>query len=134
MLDLQQTYLIDRVAERFRALGEPNRLRLLVLLREGERNVSELTDALGLRQASVSKHLAVLRQAGLVTVRRDGAQALYRVADESIYDMCQSVCAGVMEGARGHAAALGLAETQAETQSNTRPRTRTGKNKVRTNR
>lgn len=110
MIDAEQDYLIERVAERFRALGDENRLRLLMLLEGGERNVTSLTEGLGLRQASVSKHLAVLRRAGLVTSRRDGAQVLYRPADESIYEMCRIVCDGVVKQVRDQSEALGLAE------------------------
>ena len=114
MIEAEKEYLIERVAERFRALGDESRLRLLMLLEGGERNVTSLTEELGLRQASVSKHLAVLRRAGLVTSRRDGAQVLYRPADESIYEMCQIVCDGVVRQVRDQSEALGLAGGLAE--------------------
>jgi DNA-binding transcriptional ArsR family regulator len=60
-------------------LGEPTRRRLLELLRDGERPVGELVDALAASQPSVSKHLRVLRQAGLVECRPAGPQRLYRL-------------------------------------------------------
>ncbi|MEX1017821.1 MAG: metalloregulator ArsR/SmtB family transcription factor [Phycisphaeraceae bacterium] len=108
MIGLSQDYMIQQVAGRFQALADENRLRLLILLQAGEQNVSRLTEAVGLRQASVSKHLAVLRQAGLVTSRRDGTQMLYRVADASVYQMCQVVCDGVRKRLREHSQAAGL--------------------------
>ena len=63
----------------FEVLAEPNRRRILDLLHGAERPVGELVTALGLSQPAVSKHLRVLRQAGLVDVRRDAQRRLYRV-------------------------------------------------------
>lgn len=59
------------------ALAEPNRMAILAMLAEGERAAGELVDALPIAQPSVSKHLAVLREAGLVTVRKDAQRRLY---------------------------------------------------------
>jgi len=67
---------IARVAE---SLSEPNRRRILELLRDGERSVRELTDELPITQPAVSQHLRALRDADLVAVRADGARRLYRV-------------------------------------------------------
>ncbi len=61
------------------AIAEPNRRRLLDALRDGEQPVGALVDRVGLSQPLVSKHLRVLRDAGLVEVRVDGARRLYRV-------------------------------------------------------
>jgi DNA-binding transcriptional ArsR family regulator len=63
----------------FSALAEPHRREILDLLREGERPVGDLVDRLGLSQPAVSKHLRVLRDAGLVEVRPDGQRRLYRL-------------------------------------------------------
>ena len=80
------------IAERFKVLGEPARLEMLELLRTGEMTVSELVDATGLGQANVSKHLAMLAEGGLVSRRRDGLRSYYGVADESVFNLCDSVC------------------------------------------
>ena len=64
-------------ALRFRALGDETRLKLLELLTAGERTVGDLMDATGLGQSLVSHHLRSLRQAGLVTARRDGRWIYY---------------------------------------------------------
>lgn len=70
------------LAEIFKALGEPVRLRLYSLLASsGEVCVCHLTDALELPQSTVSRHLGVLRHAGLVTTRRDGKWMYYQLAD-----------------------------------------------------
>lgn len=103
--------LLDRVAERFRALSDPARLRLLLALRGAELGVSELAEAAGVSQPTASKHLAVLRRAGLVRVDRVGSRAVHRVDDASVYDLCETVCDGVVrhQTAR-HAALLGDGE------------------------
>ncbi len=61
------------------ALSEPNRMTIMSLLREGERPAGDLVAALPISQPAVSKHLGVLRAAGLVTVRKDANRRLYRL-------------------------------------------------------
>lgn len=87
--------LIEIVAARFKALGEPMRIRILDLLRDGERTVSELADELGTTQQNVSKHIGVLQRAGVVAKRRDGVRAPYAITDETVLDLCGIVCGGV---------------------------------------
>ena len=70
--------------ETFEALAEPNRRRILDLLREEERPVNDLVRLLAVSQPSVSKHLRVLREAGLVDVRVDAQRRLYRVRPEPL--------------------------------------------------
>ena len=71
----------------FEVLAEPNRRRILDLVRERERPVGELVDALDLSQPAVSKHLRVLREAGLVEVRTDAQRRLYRVNPGPLRDL-----------------------------------------------
>ncbi len=71
----------DALAELFRILGEPTRLRILMELEEGERNVSELCKILRTPQPTVSHHLGILRMGGLVVNRRDGKEIYYSVAN-----------------------------------------------------
>ena len=80
--------LLDDLAERFKALAEPNRLAILSTLHAGELSVGELVDATGLGQANVSKHLDVLRAYGLVARRKGGLNVFYRVADEDVFRIC----------------------------------------------
>jgi len=61
------------------ALSEPHRMAILGMLAEGERPAGDFVDALPIAQPTVSKHLAVLREAGLVTVRKDAQRRLYRL-------------------------------------------------------
>ena len=105
--------MIEKVVERLRALADESRIRLLLRLKRGECNVTSLAAELGLAQASASKHLNVLRHAGLVAVRRDGTQALYSVKDQSIFEMCELVCGGVARHLEEeHAVLSGASETK----------------------
>ena len=78
-------------AELCSTLASPVRLRLLSLLRDGEKNVSELVSATGLRQANLSQHLAVLRQRGILTVRKEGVNAYYRIANLKMVKACDLI-------------------------------------------
>lgn|SRR4051812_48765807 len=71
-------------AEFFKTLGHPMRIRVLELLSDGERSVTELLGLIDVEQSHLSQQLGILRRAGLVTVRRDGARAIYALADERI--------------------------------------------------
>src|SRR4051794_11876594 len=71
----------------FRVLGHPARVRILELLREGERSVGALQGELGLDSGGTSQHLAALRRIGLLTSRRDGTSVYYRVEDEGVFDL-----------------------------------------------
>jgi DNA-binding transcriptional ArsR family regulator len=75
------------MAPPFEVLAEPNRRRILELLRVEERPVSELVRELSVSQPAVSKHLRVLREAGLVTVRPDAQRRVYRVSPEPLREM-----------------------------------------------
>ena len=68
----------------FEVLAEPNRRRILDLLRAAERPVGDLVDQLAVSQPAVSKHLRVLREAGLVEVRSDAQRRIYRVRTEPL--------------------------------------------------
>ncbi|BET67298.1 metalloregulator ArsR/SmtB family transcription factor [Opitutales bacterium ASA1] len=83
---------VEMIAQRFRAMGEPMRLRLLMALQGGERTVTELVDALETSQANISKHLQVLTSAGLLRRRKQGLNVFYSIADPSIFNMCEMVC------------------------------------------
>ena len=91
--------LLEAVAERFRLLGDPVRLRVLNLLVErGEAPVHDLASAAGQSHQNTSKHLRKLAEAGLVACRREGAEALYHVADPSVPALCLLVCSALREG------------------------------------
>jgi ArsR family transcriptional regulator len=84
--------LVELMAERFRALAEPTRIKLLDRLRDGEATVLELTELVGTTQQNVSKHLVLLQHAGVVARRKQGNYAYYRITDETVYTLCEAVC------------------------------------------
>ena len=96
------------VAERFKALAEPVRLRLLECLRGGERSVGELVETTGLGQANVSKHLQLLHTLGFVTRRKEGLHVYYALGDQSVFELCDMMC-GRIERELGAQQALVLA-------------------------
>ena len=87
--------LAQLVARRFRLLSEPMRLHLLDQLRDGERSVGELADALGTSQQNVSKHLAALHEGSIVRRRKAGNHVVYAIDDASIFQLCEIVCGGL---------------------------------------
>ena len=87
--------LFEPVAERFRALGEPARLRILNALLSGEAAVGELARATGLTQANLSKHLQLLHTLGFVRRRKQGLFVYYALADQDIFRLCDIMCGRV---------------------------------------
>lgn len=83
------------VAEHFRVLSEPVRLRILHHLRSGEMNVGELVTTLGISQPSISKHLRVLLEAELVSRRAEGTSAYFRVREPSVFVLCEVMCSSL---------------------------------------
>lgn len=87
--------LVELIAARFRVLAEPMRIRLLDRLRDGDATVQELQQALGASQQNVSKHLGVLLNAGMVARTKQGTSALYSIADDGVFELCEQVCGGL---------------------------------------
>ena len=86
---------LEQVAAYFQVLSEPTRLQILNLLRFGERNVGELAQLCGFTAANVSRHLAQLTQHGLVERESRGTAVYYRIADDSVYALCDLVCGNI---------------------------------------
>ena len=74
----------DLLARFFRGLDDPTRVLILLLLRDGEKSVSELVELIGSPQGRVSTHLSCLRWCGYVATRREGRNVYYRLADDRI--------------------------------------------------
>ncbi len=87
--------LAELIATRMRVIGDPNRIRILDQLRDGELSVAQIAERLGTSQQNASKHLGVLLQAGIVGRRKEGTSSYYRVTDETVYALCEQVCGGV---------------------------------------
>jgi DNA-binding transcriptional ArsR family regulator len=88
---------IELIASRFRILGEPLRIRILQVLEAGEKNISELVEAVGSTQPNVSKHVRILQEAGVVGRRQEGNSVYCFIADDSVIDLCDAVCESVGE-------------------------------------
>jgi DNA-binding transcriptional ArsR family regulator len=99
--------LVELISRRFRAIGEPLRIRLLDALRDGEATVNELAVEVSTSQQNVSKHLAVLADAGIVGRRKEGTHVYYRIADEDVLGLCEDVCGSVQAQLRTLAALVG---------------------------
>ncbi len=84
--------LLARLADRFKALAEPNRLAILSTLHAGELSVGVLVRKTGLGQANVSRHLDLLRRHGFVDRRKAGLNVYYRVADDEVFRICDIMC------------------------------------------
>src|SRR5574341_135615 len=83
--------LVELRAAALKALGQPTRLRILDLLRNGERCVCEIFPAIQEEQSNVSRHLAVLKSAGLVASRKEGLNVHYRVKDPQLFALLDTV-------------------------------------------
>ncbi|WP_416561292.1 ArsR/SmtB family transcription factor [Limnohabitans sp. yimb22184] len=108
MEQLPEGALVE-VAAYFQVLAEPTRLQILNILRSGERNVGELAQMCGFTAANVSRHLALMTQQGLVERESRGTSAYYRIADPSIFALCDLVCGNIarqMEKSAGRRAAF----------------------------
>jgi len=90
--------MLGLIAERFKALSEPMRLKLIMAMENGERSVSDLVEALGTSQANISKHLSMLTQEGILQRRKEGLRVFYSIKDKDIFKLCQHVCGGIERG------------------------------------
>ena len=96
----------ERVAARFRALSEPMRLRVLERLFRSPASVGDILAHVGGTQANVSKHLALLHAAGLVSRKKAGTRTVYAIADPTLKKICSIVCTEVEREARASADAV----------------------------
>jgi DNA-binding transcriptional ArsR family regulator len=94
MKDLPEQAL-QEIAAYFQVLSEPTRLKILNLLRDKESSVGELAQQTGYSLANVSRHLAHMAQHNIVARDSRGTSAFYRIADESIYGLCDLVCGSI---------------------------------------
>jgi len=79
--------LINFKAKVFKALGDPTRLKIIEFLRGGEKCVCEIVPYLGLPQPTVSRHLKILRESGLVRFRKDGVKRLYSLTSPAVLEV-----------------------------------------------
>jgi DNA-binding transcriptional ArsR family regulator len=83
---------LQRMAELFATLSDPARLSILHCLRTGPRSVGQVQRTCRLKQANTSKHLRVLREAGLVSPQREGTTVRYVISEPLIFGLCDLAC------------------------------------------
>ena len=93
--DDEMQEVFEKAAELFAVLSTPIRLRIISELCQGEKNVGQLHERIGVTQPNMSQHLNLLYRAGLLGKRRQGAQVFYRIADETAVMVCRAVCTQV---------------------------------------
>src|SRR5579884_3741051 len=84
--------LVDLIAQRFRLLSEPTRIKLLDALRSGPASVTDLQAATGASQQNVSKHLGMLVDSGMVRRVKERTRSYFSIADDSLLELCEQVC------------------------------------------
>ena len=97
---------LDLVADRFKVLAEPMRLRILNALRGGDLSVTDLVEETGATQANVSKHLGLLHRNRMVARRKEGLNVYYRIADPTIFELCELMCRSLEAEADANRAAV----------------------------
>jgi DNA-binding transcriptional ArsR family regulator len=113
--------MLERIGERFRALGEPARLRILDALRAGELTVGALVEETGLNQANLSRHLQLLHSLGFVARWKHGLFVYYRLADADVFRLCDLMCGRITRPRTAATARPRTVERPRTTQARTRP-------------
>ena len=100
--------LAEMIAERFRLLSEPMRIRILDALRDGPMTVGAIADALAGSQQNISKHLGLLLRAGIVRRSKAQTASVYEIADPAVFDLCEEVCGGLQRRLEQQAAVVAM--------------------------
>ena len=94
-MKMENEYLsYDEIADKFKALANPVRLRLIVSLKDEECCVGDIQKCLSISQSNVSQHLRVLKEAGLIERRRDKNKVCYRLTDDSVFQLLRNYLKG----------------------------------------
>ncbi len=98
-MTVESDEVFDKAADLFAVLSTPIRLRIISALCQGEKNVGQLLENIGVAQPNMSQHLNIMFRSGVLGKRRQGAQMFYRIADETAAKVCRAVCTQVAIGA-----------------------------------
>jgi DNA-binding transcriptional ArsR family regulator len=98
-MTVESDEVFDKAADLFAVLSTPIRLRIISALCQGEKNVGQLLENIGVPQPNMSQHLNIMFRSGVLGKRRQGAQMFYRIADETAAKVCRAVCTQVAIGA-----------------------------------
>lgn len=86
---------IETVAQLFKAMGDPTRIKILLHLRAGESSVNDLADSLAMNQSAISHQLRILKSLNIVKYRRDGVTMLYTIADDHVLSLLEQAVSHV---------------------------------------
>lgn len=92
ILPLLDEATLESIAQRFKALSEPSRLKVLKALIQGEASVTRILEMTGLNQANASRHLNYLYREKILARTKQGTTVIYRVSDPVVYELCWIVC------------------------------------------
>jgi DNA-binding transcriptional ArsR family regulator len=84
--------IFEEVADYFSVMSEPARLKIIHAICQSERTVSEIVEVTGSTQSNISRHLGLMYRHGLLAKRREGNQIFYRMADETMIELCRTAC------------------------------------------
>ncbi|WP_221798584.1 ArsR/SmtB family transcription factor [Oceanobacter mangrovi] len=101
--------MLELIAQRFRLLSDPMRLKILHHLQAGEKSVTQLVEATGASQPNVSKHLSTLKTQGMVKRRQEGNMAYFSIGTPFVFDLCSTVCDSMKDEWEQKQSLLGIA-------------------------
>lgn len=91
----ERIHAIDAVAAYFSVLSEPMRLRIMHIVCESEKTVSQIVEELGASQTNVSRHLGIMRRNGVLARRKQGNRVYYSSADTTMVELCRAICKNI---------------------------------------
>jgi ArsR family transcriptional regulator len=91
MEEIMEDRILELKAEVLKALAQPTRLKILELLRNGERCICEIVPAINGEQSNISRHISLMQKSHLVTTRKDGVKVMVKVRDPKIFEILDSV-------------------------------------------
>ena len=91
MEELMEERVLEMKAEVLKALAQPTRLKILELLRNGERCICEIVPAVNGEQSNISRHISLMQKSHLVTTRKDGVKVMVKVKDPKIFEILDSI-------------------------------------------
>ena len=101
-METRKRKILEHQALIFKALGQPTRLEILNLLKEGERCVCEIFPEIRQEQANVSKHLSILKQAGILDSRKEGLRIIYWIKNQEVLNLLRTVSSLLKVQAQEH--------------------------------
>ena len=91
MEELMEERVLEMKAEVLKALAQPTRLKILELLRNGERCICEIVPAINGEQSNISRHISLMQKSHLVTTRKDGVKVMVKVSDPKVFEILDRI-------------------------------------------